>query len=98
MAGNGANMALRDGLELAEQLMASQNADLTAAIASYDEASAPRVHAAIMGGRRNIAVAHSTGLQQVKITLAMLVAGLIMRFKAWWHGGQHAQSDAGVLS
>jgi 2-polyprenyl-6-methoxyphenol hydroxylase-like FAD-dependent oxidoreductase len=58
-AGNGANMALMDGWELAEQLCKSRS--LMAALMAYDASSMPRSKSAIQMSRRTISMAHAQG-------------------------------------
>lgn len=86
IAGSGANCALIDGLQLAEQLMDPVHSSLSAAVESYDDTSGPRVIQAIMAGRKNIAVAHSTGWQQIKFVVIYFVAGWVLAIKAWLKG------------
>ena len=88
-AGSGANQALRDGFQLAEQLGNPEHASLGAAVAAYDDASGPRVTHAIMDGRKNIAVAHSRGWQQTKFVIIYTIAGWVLAFKAWVMGLKH---------
>jgi 2-polyprenyl-6-methoxyphenol hydroxylase-like FAD-dependent oxidoreductase len=58
-AGNGANMALMDGWELAEQLCKSNS--LLAAVTAYDLLSLPRSKRAIQTSHWSIAIAHAQG-------------------------------------
>ena len=83
-AGSGANCALIDGLQLAEELMDPAHSTLSAAIASYDDTSGPRVKSAIMAGRKNLAVVHSQGWQQVKWVVIYFIAGWFVAIKAWF--------------
>ena len=57
--GNGANMAIMDGYQLAEQLVTASS--LTEAIKSYDDETIPRSTNAINMGRRLIEMGHSSG-------------------------------------
>lgn len=59
-AGNGANMAIMDGYQLAEQLIYSK--DLIIAIKSYDQSSIPRSTHAIQMSHRSISIGHSQGI------------------------------------
>lgn len=85
-AGNGANMALRDGFELAEQLVSKTNSDLKSAVEAYDAQAAPRTRAAILVGRKNLSLVHSSGLQQLKFTIILFCVGWLISLKAWWRG------------
>jgi 2-polyprenyl-6-methoxyphenol hydroxylase-like FAD-dependent oxidoreductase len=58
-AGNGANMALMDGWELAEQLC--KPGSLHAALTAYDSSSMPRSKSAIRMSHRTITMAHAQG-------------------------------------
>ncbi|KAK9795220.1 hypothetical protein WJX73_003740 [Symbiochloris irregularis] len=87
-SGSGANMALVDGLQLAQQLMDPVHRTLSAAVESYDDTSGPRVTRAIMAGRKNIALAHSRGWQQLKFVVVYFIAGWIVAIKAWLKGLQ----------
>jgi 2-polyprenyl-6-methoxyphenol hydroxylase-like FAD-dependent oxidoreductase len=59
-AGNGANMAMMDGYQLADQLIHSK--DLNTAIKSYDDLCIPRSTSAINIGHRSIKIGHSQGI------------------------------------
>jgi 2-polyprenyl-6-methoxyphenol hydroxylase-like FAD-dependent oxidoreductase len=59
-AGNGANMAMMDGYQLAEQLIYSK--DLNEAIQSYDNLSIPRSTKAIYMSHKSISMGHSQGI------------------------------------
>jgi 2-polyprenyl-6-methoxyphenol hydroxylase-like FAD-dependent oxidoreductase len=59
-AGNGANMAMMDGYQLAEQLIYSNN--LNEAIQSYDDLSIPRSTKAIYMSHKSISMGHSQGI------------------------------------
>lgn len=59
-AGNGANMAMMDAYQLAEQLIHSK--DLSTAIHSYDDLSIPRSTTAINMSHRSISIGHSQGI------------------------------------
>ena len=83
-AGNGANMALRDGLELAEHLLSSQHASLEAAVAAHDAQSGPRVRTACMQGRWNLAVSHKQGWSLVGWTVLLYLIGCVFAARAWW--------------
>jgi 2-polyprenyl-6-methoxyphenol hydroxylase-like FAD-dependent oxidoreductase len=76
-AGNGANMALLDGWELAEQLCRS--ATLTAALATYDKSSMPRSQSAIRISHWSISMAHATGLKLFTYKLVLKIMGFMLR-------------------
>ncbi|KAF4635073.1 hypothetical protein G7Y89_g3031 [Cudoniella acicularis] len=58
-AGNGANMAMMDGWDLAEQLC--KNETLDGALKAFDALCIPRSKAVVKWERRSIATAHATG-------------------------------------
>ncbi|CAF0965297.1 unnamed protein product [Adineta ricciae] len=59
-AGNGANMAIMDGYQLADQLIHAK--DLNTAVRLYDDLSIPRSKRAIDISHRSITIGHSQGL------------------------------------
>jgi 2-polyprenyl-6-methoxyphenol hydroxylase-like FAD-dependent oxidoreductase len=71
-AGNGANMALMDGVELAEQISKSESLD--SALARYDASSITRSKSAIRTSRWVIAIAHAQGW---KLTLYILLLKIL---------------------
>ncbi|KAL2220281.1 hypothetical protein M432DRAFT_311876 [Thermoascus aurantiacus ATCC 26904] len=77
-AGNGANMALLDGWELAEQLC--RPGPLDAALRAYDAKSVPRSKAAIRSSRWTISMLHATGW---KLFLYTLLFRVVMAFMRW---------------
>ena len=81
-------MALKDGLELAQQLVDPAHESLAAALAAYDAQSAPRVRTACMQGRWNLAVSHSKGWRLVGWTALLYVIGWIFAVQAWWRGAK----------
>ncbi|KND92491.1 Zeaxanthin epoxidase, chloroplastic [Tolypocladium ophioglossoides CBS 100239] len=60
-AGNGANLALKDGWDLASQLCAG--ASLDEAVAAYDKLALPRAVKTLKTSRGRIGLAHCTGLR-----------------------------------
>ncbi|WEW57688.1 hypothetical protein PRK78_003155 [Emydomyces testavorans] len=78
-AGNGANMALLDGWDLAEQLCQSQS--LEAAVEAYDKASITRSQNAITASHWAISMAHATGIKLFGYGIALKLASLIMWMK-----------------
>ena len=71
-AGNGANMALMDGVELAEQICNSHSLD--SALAAYDASSIGRSKSAVRMSHWVIAIAHAQGW---KLTLYILLLKVI---------------------
>ena len=76
-AGNGANMAIMDGYQLAESLVLADN--LPAAIEAYDDLSIVRSTNAIRMSHRSIAMGHSQGIWK-----HLWVVGL--KILAWYFG------------
>ncbi len=76
-AGNGANMAIMDGYQLAEQLIHSK--DLNTAIKSYDQLSIPRSTSAIQMSHRSISMGHSQGIWK-------FIWVNVLRMMAWYFG------------
>jgi len=76
-AGNGANMALKDGWDLAAVL--SREASLDAAVARYDKLSLPRASATLKSSRRRIMMGHCTGLLYVGMRTGLLFARTMMK-------------------
>lgn len=76
-SGNGANMAMMDGYQLAEQLILADS--LSAAIHAYDDLSIPRSTTAINMSHRSIAIGHSQGIRKHLWVLAL-------KFMAWYLG------------
>ncbi|KAI1164650.1 putative monooxygenase [Nemania serpens] len=76
-AGNGANLALKDGWDLAEQLC--QSSSLRAAVVAYDRRSVPRAVATLKSSRWRIKVGHATGLGYWMYRTVFTAVGLIMR-------------------
>ncbi len=64
-AGSGANMALVDAWELAQQLVSNRHNSTQAAIAEFTARGAARSTAAINGSHRVITMAHSQGLTKL---------------------------------
>jgi 2-polyprenyl-6-methoxyphenol hydroxylase-like FAD-dependent oxidoreductase len=78
-AGNGANMALRDGWDLAEQL--SKSGSLASVLKAYDCLSIPRSSGAIRQSHWKISLFHATGLKLIVYKLFLMLRNLCMRFK-----------------
>ena len=76
-AGNGANMAIMDGYQLAEQLIHSK--DLITAIKSYDQSSIPRSASAIQMSHRSISMGHSQGVWK-------FIWVNVLKMMAWYFG------------
>ncbi|KAK9320569.1 hypothetical protein V1517DRAFT_205173 [Lipomyces orientalis] len=74
-AGNGANMALMDGWELAEQICKSNS--LPDALAAYDASSMPRSKSTVRMSHWSIALAHAQGW---KLTLYIYLLRLVKLF------------------
>lgn len=83
-AGNGANMAIMDGFELAEQLLNGKHGrDLKAAVKMYDKNSIARCNRTRSMSHFNIAVLHSKGVKHsCMITLFKLLGNFLIRPKA----------------
>ncbi|KAI0448965.1 putative monooxygenase [Xylaria acuta] len=75
-AGNGANLALKDGWDLAEQLC--QSSDLDGAVATYDKRSLPRAVATLKSSHWRIKVGHATGLQYWMYRIFFTLVGAVM--------------------
>lgn len=75
-AGNGANLALKDGWDLAAQLCESKT--LEAAVAAYDKLAFPRAVKTVESSHRRIAVAHSSGLKFGLLRVAFGVGSWLM--------------------
>ncbi|CAF4687076.1 unnamed protein product, partial [Rotaria sp. Silwood2] len=82
-AGNGANMAIMHGYQLADQLVHAK--DLTTAIKSYDDLSIPRSTSAINMSRRSIAIGHSQGFWKYMWVTVLKLMG--------WYFGLNYQHD-----
>ncbi|KAI0506652.1 putative monooxygenase [Xylaria bambusicola] len=76
-AGNGANLALKDGWDLAEQLCQSDN--LTQAVMAYDKRSLPRAISTLKSSHWRIKVGHATGLGYWMYRLFFTLAGTMMK-------------------
>lgn len=76
-AGNGANLALRDGWDLAEQLCRSNT--LVEAVGAYDRSSVPRALATLKSSHRRIDMGHSTGLKYLLYSCIFTIGGCILR-------------------
>lgn len=62
-AGFGANLALNDGWDLAEQLCSRGATSLAAAVGGYDAVSVPRAARVVKASRQRLRVGHSTGFR-----------------------------------
>lgn len=75
-AENGANMALMDGLELAEQICQSDS--LEAALSAYDASSMGRSKSAIQMSHWSIAMAHAQGWKLAFHMLCLKIIRFLM--------------------
>ncbi|KAI3340087.1 putative monooxygenase [Ustulina deusta] len=75
-AGNGANLALKDGWDLAEQLCQSNT--LNRAVMTYDKRSVPRATATLKSSHWRIKVGHVTGWRYWMYRIFFTVAGTMM--------------------
>lgn len=75
-AGNGANMALMDGWELAEHICKSSS--LSAALAAYDASSMPRSKSAVRMSHWTIALAHAQGWKLILYTFLLRLIKLFV--------------------
>ena len=78
-AGAGANMALQDAWELAQELVNGGHDTAQKAISQFAANAAQRSMDAINGGRRNIALAHSEGWKKLLCVAAIRTVGILMR-------------------
>ncbi|OAQ71045.1 monooxygenase [Pochonia chlamydosporia 170] len=76
-AGNGANMALKDGVDLARQLCNSQS--MEEALEAYDKLALPRAEKTLKQSHQRIAHAHCTGWYYYAMR-GMLLAGSTAMF------------------
>lgn len=74
-AGYGANLALCDGWDLAEQLC--RGGSLQEAVAAYDDESVPRATRVVQGARKRLKMGHSTGWRYWIFCFMLLVARLV---------------------
>ncbi|KAL1954915.1 hypothetical protein VTO42DRAFT_453 [Malbranchea cinnamomea] len=79
-SGNGANMALLDGWELAVQLSKPQ--PLANALAEYDKASVPRCRSAVNFSHWSIDLAHATGLRLLLYKTGLKFASLLTQLRS----------------
>ncbi|GAW23332.1 hypothetical protein ANO14919_128880 [Xylariales sp. No.14919] len=75
-AGNGANLALKDGWDLAEQLCQSTN--LNRAAKAYDKRSIPRAVSTLKSSHWRIKVGHATGLSYWMYRIFFTAVGAIL--------------------
>nr|ARQ20726.1 lipid body protein [Lobosphaera incisa] len=87
-AGNGANMAMRDGLELAEELLNPAHASLANAQEAFSERAAPRSRDAIKDSHRNLGMVHSQGWRQLVTAALIWVTSRIIDIVLWVKGSQ----------
>ncbi|RMJ27661.1 FAD binding domain-containing protein [Aspergillus sp. HF37] len=78
-AGNGANMAMLDGWDLAEQL--ARNSSMETALEAYDGRSMPRSASTVRHSRWAIDMMHATGLKLAVYRGLLWLVGLVMRWK-----------------
>ncbi|KAI0400086.1 putative monooxygenase [Xylaria palmicola] len=76
-AGNGANLALKDGWDLAEQLCRSSSLDR--AVLAYDKRSVPRAIATLKSSHWRIKVGHATGLWYWMYRVFFTLAGVMIK-------------------
>jgi len=70
-AGNGANLALKDGWDLAEKLCQSESLDQ--AVSAYDKLSVPRAQATLKTSHQRIDFVHYTGIKSALLRVALAV-------------------------
>lgn len=75
-AGNGANTALKDGCDLAEQMCKGDS--LETAIAVFDRLSVPRAVKTLQTSHSRIGLAHAQGIRYTLTKQAMRVGGALM--------------------
>ena len=78
-AGNGANMALMDGVELAEQMCKSDS--LQAALVAYDASSMPRCKSAVRISHWVISVAHAQGWKLTMYSFLLRTIAFLSSFR-----------------
>lgn len=81
-AGYGANLALNDGWDLAEQLCKNGTTSLKQAVKAYDAVSMPRAAGVVKASRKRLIMGHSTGFRLWIFFLLLAVGkfvGLILR-------------------
>ncbi|KAH8655234.1 hypothetical protein BX600DRAFT_515072 [Xylariales sp. PMI_506] len=78
-AGNGANMALKDGWDLAEKIC--RESSLKSAISAYDKLSVPRASRSFKTSHSRIFLFHSTGLRYwLTITIMTGLGWMVSKF------------------
>lgn len=82
-AGNGANMALRDGYDLATLLCRHDN--VQSAVKAYDALSIPRAYRAARRSWWVVAMVHSEGITWLLLRALLFVAGIVMEM--WYRLG-----------
>lgn len=78
-SGAGANMALVDGWELAEELVNGGHPSAQAAIEQYSKKAPQRSINSINGGKRNIGLVSSSGLKRWLIVAGIRTMGLALK-------------------
>jgi 2-polyprenyl-6-methoxyphenol hydroxylase-like FAD-dependent oxidoreductase len=78
-SGNGANMAMLDGWDLAEQF--ARNISMDTALETYDGRSMPRSTSAVRQSHWAIDMMHATGLKLAVYRALLWLVGLVMRWK-----------------
>lgn len=78
-AGNGANMALMDGWDLAGQLIKGET--MASAVEKYDGQSIPRSTATVKQSHWSISMFHATGLKLFFYRLMLRVLGMYLRWR-----------------
>lgn len=76
-AGSGANTALLDAWDLAQQLVNGGHSSIQAAITQFAAEAAPRSAQAVGNGHRMIAAFHSGGLVKQLLVLALRIMGFL---------------------
>jgi 2-polyprenyl-6-methoxyphenol hydroxylase-like FAD-dependent oxidoreductase len=76
-AGNGANMALRDGLDLAKCLLTHN--DVPSAVEAYDTLSMPRAYRAVRRSRFVVAIVHAKGIAWTLLRMILFVVAIAMQ-------------------
>ena len=75
--GSGANTALLDAWDLAQQLVNGGHSSIQSAIGQFAREAAPRSAEAVGSGHRMIAAFHSEGLLKQLLVLALRVMGFL---------------------
>ncbi|GIJ92718.1 hypothetical protein Asppvi_001996 [Aspergillus pseudoviridinutans] len=78
-AGNGANLALQDGLNLAELLLSSNS--LETAVNTYDKRAMPRAIKTLKSSHWRITIAHLTGIRFAIFRRFVMMGGFFLSLK-----------------